>query len=309
MRQITQHSFGGPEVLEIEEVDPPVPLPTEVLVSVRAIGLNPVEGAIRAGYFPVLGQPPFVLGWDVSGVVTEVVPGVNRFQVGDEVYGMPLFPRAASTYAEVVAAPSRQLALKPRTVDYAHAAALPLVGLTAYQMLVDIADVQPGQRVLVHAAGGGLGHIAVQIAKDLGAYVIGTASAGKIDFVRSLGADEVIDYKEVDFTGAVRDVDMVLELVGGGYADRSLQVLRDDGLLITAVERTDAELAARTKAAGRRFAGVTVEPDGRTLEHLAELVDAGRLKIHVEHAIPFEDVARAHALLESGLKGKAVLTI
>lgn len=309
MRQITQHTFGGPEVLEIEEVDPPVPLPTEVLVSVRAIGLNPVEAAVRAGYFPVIGQPPFVLGWDLSGVVTEVVPGVNRFQVGDEVYGMPLFPRAASTYAEVVAAPSRQLARKPRTVDHAHAAALPLVGLTGYQMLVDIADVQPGQRVLVHAAGGGVGHIAVQIAKDLGAYVIGTASVGKIDFVRGLGADEVIDYKDVDFTGAVRDVDVVLELVGGGYADRSLQVLRDDGLLITAVERTDAELAARTRAAGRRFAGVTVEPDGRTLEHLAGLVDAGRLEIHVEHAIPFEEVVRAHALLESGLKGKAVLTL
>jgi len=309
MRQITQRTFGGPEVLEVEETDPPVPLPGEVLVSVRAIGLNPVEGAVRAGYFPVLGQPPFVLGWDVSGVVTEVVPGVNRFEVGDEVYGMPMFPRAAGTYAETVAAPSKQLARKPRSVDHAHAAALPLVGLTAYQMLVEVADVKPGQRVLVHAAGGGLGHVAVQIAKDLGAHVIGTASAGKIDFVRGLGVDEVIDYKAVDFTGAVRDVDVVLDLVGNGYGDRSVEVLRDDGLLITAVERGDAELAARVRAAGRRFAGITVEPDGRALEHLAELVDAGRLKIHVEHAIPFEEVVRAHALLGSGLTGKAVLTV
>lgn len=255
MRVVTQRAFGGPEVLELDEAPAPQPVPTEVVVAVRAAGINPVDAAIRSGGFPMFGAPPFVLGWDVSGVVTEVVPGVNRFAVGDEVYGMPLFPRPAGAYAEFVAAPSRQLARKPRTLDHVQAAALPLVGLTAYQSLVEIAGVQAGQRVLVHAAGGGVGHIAVQLAKGLGAYVIGTASSGKHGFVTDLGADEVIDYRNVDFTEVVRDVDVVLELVGGDYGSRSIDVLRPGGLLVTAVERTNAELAARTTAAGRRSPG------------------------------------------------------
>ena len=309
MRAIIQRTFGGPEVLEIAEVDLPQPVPTEVLVRVHAIGLNPVDGIIRAGIFPLLGQPPFILGWDISGVVERVVPGVTRFQPGDEVYGMPFFPRAASAYAEYVAAPSRQLARKPASIDHAHAAAIPLAGLTAWQMIVDIADVQPGQRVLIHGAGGGVGHLAVQIAKARGAYVIGTASAGKHDFVRGLGADELIDYRAVDFATAVRDVDAVFEVIGGGYAERSLQVLRPGGLLVTAVERSNAELEAKTKAAGRRFAGISVEPDHVGLAKLAELVDDGLLRPHVEYAMPMEDVAKAHALFDTGLKGKIVLTV
>jgi len=179
MRAIRQDVFGGPEVLQLVEVAPPDPLPTEVLVRVKAAGINPVEEFIRSGRFPLLGQPPFILGWDISGVVESVVPGVNRFAVGDEVFGMPLFPRAGNAYAELVAAPSRQLARKPAGLSHEEAAALPLVGLTAWQSLVDVAGVKPGNRVLVHAAGGGVGHLAVQIAKALGAYVIGTASAGK----------------------------------------------------------------------------------------------------------------------------------
>jgi NADPH:quinone reductase-like Zn-dependent oxidoreductase len=199
----------------------------------------------------LLGQPPFILGWDISGVVEEVVPGVNRFQVGDEVYGMPLFPRAASAYAEFVAAPSRQLARKPRTVDHAHAAALPLAGLTAWQSLVDVAEVKEGQRVLIHGAAGGVGHLAVQIAKGLGAYVLATSSAGKMDFVRRPGADEIIDYRAVDFAEAVRDVDVVIESIGGDYAERSLRTLRPGGLLVTLVERTNGALALLAKAAGQ----------------------------------------------------------
>jgi len=238
MKAVTQRIFGGPEVLEIQDLDRPKGLPTEVIVRVRAVGTNPVETYIRSGAFPVLGQPPFTLGWDISGVVDEVVPGVNRFKVGDEVYGMPLFPRQAAAYAEFVAAPSRQLALKPGPLDHVHAAALPLVGLTAYQSLIDVADVRAGQRVLIHGAGGGVGHVAVQIAAARGAYVIATASAAKHDFVRSLGADEVLDYQAVDFAQAVGDIDVVLETVGRGYAERSLRALRPGGLLVTIVERT-----------------------------------------------------------------------
>jgi NADPH:quinone reductase-like Zn-dependent oxidoreductase len=306
---ITQHAFGEPGVLEAEEVDRPRALPTEVLVRVKAVGVNPVDTIIRSGGFPLLGPPPFILGWDVSGIVEEVVPGTTRFTTGDEVYGMPFFPRAANAYAEYVAAPSRQLALKPQSLDHAHAAAMPMAGLTAWQSLVDVADVQPGQRVLIHGAAGGVGHVATQIAKHLGAYVIGTASAGKHDFVRSLGADELVDYQTVDFERAVGDVDVVLDSIGGAYADRSVRVLREGGLLVTLIERSNAELADNVRAQGRRFAGVSVEPDHVALERLAELVDAGHLEPHVELALPMRDAARAHEVLETThLKGKVVLT-
>ena len=308
MRAITQHSFGDPDVLQVVEIDPPQPLATEVLVRVRAIGLNRIEASIRRGSRPMLGQPPFVLGWDLSGVVEDVVPGVNRFQPGDEVYGMPLFPRPARTYAELVAAPSRQLARKPRSLDHVHAAALPLAGLTAWQSLVDVAQVRPGQRVLIHGAAGGVGHLAVQIAKGLGAQVIATATRAKADFVRALGADEVIDYEVEDFAAAARDIDVVLESIGGDYADRSLRTLRPGGLLVTIVERTNAQLAARVRASGRRFAGVIVEPDSSGLEKLAEWVDSGRLRVHVDAAFPMTAVAEAHRRLEGSVRGKLVLT-
>jgi NADPH:quinone reductase-like Zn-dependent oxidoreductase len=189
MRAIRQQAFGGPEVLELTEVKRPVPLPTEVLVRVRAAGVNPVEAVIRSGQFPLLGQPPFILGWDVSGVVEGIEPGVTRFQPGDAVYGLQLFPRPASAYAEYVAAPSRQLARKPARLSHAEAAALPLAGLTAWQALVDTARVAAGQRVLIHGAGGGVGHLAVQIVRARGAHVIGTASAAKHDLVASLGLE------------------------------------------------------------------------------------------------------------------------
>jgi NADPH:quinone reductase-like Zn-dependent oxidoreductase len=309
MRAITQHTFGGADVLTVTDLPRPVPLATEVLVRVHAVGVNPVEAFIRSGAFPLLGDPPFVLGWEVSGIVEEVVPGTERFKVGDEVYGMPFFPRQAAGYAEYVAAPSRTLARKPAGLDHVHAAALPLVGLTAWQGLVEYAGLAPGQRVLIHGAGGGLGHVAVQIAKARGAHVIGTASAGKHHFVRSLGADEVIDYRAVDFTDAVRDADVVFDVVGGDYGLRSLRSLRLGGTFVTAVDRLNAELAARTREAGLRFIGVAVEPDGAGLEALTDLVDAGRLRPHVEHVLPLAEAAKAHELVESGhAKGKIVLT-
>jgi NADPH:quinone reductase-like Zn-dependent oxidoreductase len=310
MRAVIQKAFGGPEVLELAEVPRPQPLATEVLVRVHAVSVNPVEPFVRSGAFPLLGRPPFILGWDISGTVEEVVPGTSRFQVGDEVYGLPMFPRAANGNAEFVAAPSRQLALKPKNLDHAHAAALPLVGLTAWQALVDIAHLGPGQRILIHGGGGGVGHVGVQIAKSLDAHVIATASAAKHEFVRGLGADEIIDYKSVDFTQAVRDVDVVLDVVGHGYAERSLLSLRPGGLLITAVERMSAELPKKAAAAGRRFAGVAVEPDYPALERLAALVEGGKLRPYVEQTLPLEQIAKAHELVERGTtQGKIVLTV
>ena len=310
MHAIRQQAFGGPEVLELTEVDRPVPLPTEVLVRVRAVGVNPVEAVIRSGRFPLLGEPPFILGWDVCGMVADVEPGVTRFRPGDEVYGMPFFPRPANAYAEYVAAPSRQLARKPASLSHAEAAALPLAGLTAWQALVDTAQVAAGQRVLIHGAGGGVGHLAVQIARARGAYVIGTASAAKHDLIASLGADELIDYRAADFAAHVDGVDVVLDTIGGEVARRSIGVLRRGGLLVTIVGRRDVDLAVCTEAAGRRFAGVSVEPDYPALEALADLAESGKLRMHLQATLSLAEAVKAHELLESGsVIGKIALTV
>lgn len=297
MQSITQSRFGGPEVLELVEVPRPTPLPTEVLVRVHATSVNPVDAFVRSGAFPVLGEPPFTLGWDVSGVVEDVVPGVSRFKVGDEVYGMPFFPRAGNTYAQYVAVPSRQLARKPNNLDHLHAAAVPLAGLTAWQSLVDIAQLTPGRRVLIHGAGGGVGHLAVQIAKALGAHVIGTASAAKHDFVRGLGADEVIDYRTVDFAEATGDIDVVLDTIGGDYAARSQSVLRPGGIHISLTGPTEPHF-------------LLVEPDHAGLLALTDLVEKGLLTVTIDTVFPLAEAAKAHALGESGrTTGKIVLAV
>ncbi|RDI52727.1 NADP-dependent oxidoreductase [Nocardia mexicana] len=308
MRVITQHTLGGPEVLTIAEVPPPRPLPTEVLVRVEAIGLNPLEPRLRAGEFPLLGRPPFILGWDISGVVETAQTW--RLRPGDEVFGMPLFPRAANAYAELVAAPALHLVRKPASLSHVEAAALPVVGLTAWQGLVDLGGVREGTRVLIHAGGGGVGHVAIQIAKSLGAHVITTVSASKREFVEELGADEVIDYTAVDFAEVVGDIDVALDTLGGDTAARSLDVLRPGGHLVTAVADEDTELIAKFDAAGKRFSGVAVDPDPAALQGLVDLVDHGKLRVHVQATFPFERIADAHRLIESGhLQGKVVLTV
>lgn len=308
MRVITQHEFGGPEVLTVVDAPPPQSLPTEVLVRVKAIGLNPLEARLREGEFPLLGQPPFVLGWDVSGVVEEALTW--RFRPGDEVFGMSLFPRPANAYAEVVSVPALHLVRKPAVLSHVEAAALPIVGLTAWQGLVDLGGVTEGDRVLIHGGGGGVGHVAIQIAKALGAYVIATASGSKREFVAGFGADEVIDYTAVDFAGAVRDVDVVLDTIGGDTVERSLGVLRPGGHLVTAVAESDTELIARFEAAGLRFSGIAVDPDPVALRGLVDLVERGRLRVHVQEAFPFERVADAHRALDDGhLQGKLVLEV
>ncbi|KUF18745.1 NADP-dependent oxidoreductase [Streptomyces silvensis] len=309
MRVITQQSLGGPDVLTVVDAPEPRPLPTEVLVRVRAIGLNPLEARLRAGEFPLLGEVPFVLGWDISGVVADA-PGTWRLRPGDEVFGMPLFPRAAGAYAEVVAAPALHLVRKPASLSHVEAAALPIVGLTAWQGLLDLAGVSEGDRVLVHGGGGGVGHVAIQIAKARGAHVIATASGGKRAFVEGFGADEVIDYTAVDFTEAVGDVDVVLDTIGGDTAERSLEVLRAGGHLVTAVAEDDPVLVARYEAAGMRFSGIAVDPDPVALRGLVALVEQGRLRVHVQKTFLFERVADAHRLLDGGhLRGKLVLTV
>ncbi|MEU4253039.1 NADP-dependent oxidoreductase [Amycolatopsis sp. NPDC026612] len=309
MRTITQHTFGGPEVLTIVDAPAPRPMPTEVLVRVRAIGLNPLEPRLRAGEFPLLGPPPFVLGWDISGVV-EAASQTWRFRPGDEVFGMPLFPRAANGYAEFVAAPALHLAPKPASLSHVEAAALPVAGLTAWQGLVHLGGVTAGDRVLIHGGGGGVGHIAIQIAKALGAHVLTTVSGSKREFAEGLGADEVIDYRTADFTEVAGDIDVVLDTIGGDTASRSLEVLRPGGHLVTAVAEEDTELIAEFEAAGRRFSGIAVDPDPVALRQLVELVEQGRLRVHVQETFPFDRIADAHRLIERGhLRGKIVLTV
>lgn len=307
MRAVVQNSFGGPEVLETVDIDRPKPLGGEVLIRVRASGVNPVDVAVRSGAYPLLGEPAFGVGWDISGVVEEAGPGA-RFKVGDEVFGMPFFPRAATGYAEYVAAPSRQVARKPASIDHVQAAAVPLAALTAWQGLVDAAQVKAGDRVLIHRAAGGVGHFAVQIAKARGAHVIALASEARHEFVRGLGADEVIDYRVTDFTDAVRDLDVVFDSSAEGA--RSLSVLRPGGTLVSIMEHWNAELAAEVEAAGRHFAGVSVEPDYASLEAIAALIDAGRIRPHVQKTFPLEEAGKAHELVGSGrVQGKIVLTV
>lgn len=307
MRAIIQNSVGGPEVLVIANQPDPTPKAGEVLVRVRAAGINPVDGAVRAGYFPLLGEPPFILGWDISGTVEALGAGVTGFQVGDEVFGMPRFPKQAAAYAELAAVPANEIAPKPNGIDHIHAAALPLAGLTAWQGLVRHGGLKQGQRVLIHAAAGGVGHLAVQIAKARGAYVIATASPEKLDFVRSLGADEVLDYTRGDFTGQVRDIDLVLETVGGDHAERSLKVLRPGGVLVSLLNVSDA---AKAQAGSRdiRVERMSVVPDREGLQELGRLIDAKKLTVHVAKSFPLDQAGAAHAFLATKPIGKVVLT-
>ena len=309
MHAILQQTLGGPEVLELVEVPRPSPIPTEVLVRTLTAGVNPVDWKVRARG-GLLGEPPFTVGWDVAGVVEEIGFGVTRFSVGDRVFGMPRFPSEAAAYAEYVTSPSRQLALIPDALDDVEAGAVPLAGLTAWQALVETANVQPGQRVLVLAAAGGVGHLAVQIAKARGAYVLGTARAEKHAFLADLGADEAIDYTSENVAERAHEVDVVLDLVGGETGLDAFPALRAGGVFVSIPSSTGlAEL--QELATGRaRVTGILVEPDRAGLEALAELVAAGALRPHVSQTFPLAEAGRAHELGETGrTQGKLVLTI
>ncbi|TPN45331.1 MULTISPECIES: NADP-dependent oxidoreductase [unclassified Mesorhizobium] len=308
MRAVIQNTVGGPDVLVIANQPDPSPQAGEVLVRVQAAGINPVDSAVRAGYYPLLGEPPFILGWDISGTVEALGDGVTAFKVGDEVFGMPRFPKQAAAYAELVTVPADEIALKPKRANHIQAGALPLAGLTAWQGLVRHGGLKSGQRVLVHAGAGGVGHLAVQIAKARGAYVIATASPNKLDFVRKLGADEVIDYTKRDFTSQISDIDLVLEPVGGDHADRSLKVIKRGGVLVSLLNVNDA---TRADAGARdiRVERMSVVPDREGLVELGRLIDANKLAIHVAKSFPLEEAGAAHAFLATKPIGKVVLTV
>ncbi|MEJ1201220.1 MULTISPECIES: NADP-dependent oxidoreductase [unclassified Streptomyces] len=309
MRAISQDVLGGPEVLKEVRPERPEPRPNEVLVRVRAAGVNPTDWKHRAnGGF--LGEPPFVLGWDVSGVVEAVGIGVAAFRPGDEVFGMLSYPFGHGSHAEYVTAPARAFTHKPAGIDHVQAGALPLVSLTAWQALVERADVQPGQRVLIHAAAGGVGHVAVQIAKALGAHVIGTASAGKHEFLRSLGADETVDYRETDFAEAVKDVDVVLDTIGGETSLRSLRVLRPGGVVVSILPVGSDEFYEEAERLGVRAVRMLVDADRADMRQIAALVESGKLRATIARTFPLAEAAEAHALGETGrTTGKLVLVV
>jgi NADPH:quinone reductase-like Zn-dependent oxidoreductase len=307
MRAVSQDRLGPPRVLHTVTTPRPEPGGTEVLVRVLAAGVNPVDWKTRAGG-GLLGPPPFILGWDVAGVVEALGQGVTRFAVGDRVFGMPWFPRQAGAYAEYLTCPSRQLAATPGALDDAQAAGLPLAGLIAWQSLIDTAAIKAGDRVVIQAAAGGVGNLAVQIAKHAGAHVIGTAGPGDQAFLAELGVDEPIDYTRTNVAGEVTDVDVVLDLVGGAVGVASVPLLRDGGLLITVPSAADLE-PLRAAAAGRvGVTGILVEPDRTSMDAIAALASVGKLRQRIARTLPLDQAAYAHELGESGrASGKMIL--
>jgi NADPH:quinone reductase-like Zn-dependent oxidoreductase len=308
MKAVRIHQYGGPEVLKYEEAARPNLLPDDVLIRVHGAGVNPVDWKVREGYLKerVHHSLPLILGWDVSGVVEATGSAVSRFKAGDELYSRPDLARDGA-YAEYIAVREAEAALKPKSIDHIHAAAIPLAGLTAWQSLFDAAKLSSGERVLIHAAAGGVGTFAVQLAKWKGAYVIGTASARNRDFVRELGVDEVIDYQTTKFENAVRDVGVVLDTIGGDTQQRSWKVLKPGGILVSIISPPSEDMA---KAHGVRQAYVFIEPNAFELTEIAKLVDSGKLRSVVETILPLSAARRGQEISKSGhARGKIVLRV
>lgn len=304
MRAVLLREFGGPEVLAVERVPVPRPILTEVQVRVEVAGVNPVDFKTRMGrgMARVLGEPPICVGWDVAGVVTEIAPGVTRFAVGDEVFGMPWFPRQAGAYAEYVTAPSRHFAPKPHALSTEEAGALPLAALTAWQVVVDTVRVREGDDVLVHGAAGGVGHLAVQIARARGARVFATARSEQAEWLQRLGAERVIDYREEDFAAELSELDAVIDCHGSN-GEASLEVLRPAGILVAVPSGASPDLLAEAERRGLRATGFLVEPDPVGLAGITALVEDGRLEVHVDRVFELERAADAHRLAESSHGG------
>jgi NADPH:quinone reductase-like Zn-dependent oxidoreductase len=308
MKAVRIHEFGGPDVLELEDAPMPQPAKDEVLVKVYATSVNPVDWKIREGArrekFPV--NLPLTLGWDVSGIIEKVGDNVHRFKPGDEVYGRP-DPTKNGAYAEYIVVKANQLGLKPKSIDHINAAAVPLAGLTAWQGLFDHGHLQKGQKVLIHAASGGVGTFAVQFAKWKGAYVIGTASAANLSFVKQIGADEAIDYQNDNFDDILSDIDLVFDTIGGETQKRSLKVLKEGGRLITTLK---PEFQAEAKEKHIYLEGYTAQSYPDQLEQIAGLIDEGIVQPVVSMVFSLDDVRKAQQISEQGhVRGKIVIKV
>jgi NADPH:quinone reductase-like Zn-dependent oxidoreductase len=309
MKAIRFHHYGGPDLLVLDDVPAPNLCAGEVLVRIQAAGVNPADYKFRAGWFKdfVNLTLPFIPGADFSGTVERVGPGVQGFKPGDEVFGMRDV-QAGGSYAQYIAVRSDAIALKPRRLSHTQAAGVPLAALTAWSALFDHAELKRGQRVLIHAASGGVGVFAVQLAKLAGTEVIATTSTDNVELVRSLGADQVIDYRIADFASTVKDIDIVLDTLGGETQVKSMEVLRTDGLIVTLQPPgIEAMLAKQMKV---RTALVEVAANGKRIAKLASLLDDGVLTPIIDQVLPLAQAGQAHVRSESGrARGKIVLTV
>lgn len=308
MKAIRIHNYGGPEVLKYEEAPRPEPHAGEVLIRVHATSVNPIDWKVRAGYMKDF-QPhsfPLILGWDVSGVIKEVGPNVSRFKKSDEVYSLPDHTRNGA-YAECIVVRESEVALKPNALHHVRAAAVPLATLTAWQALFDTAELQRGQRVLIHGGAGGVGHFAVQLAKWKGAYVIATSSAKNHELLYKLGADEVIDYSTQRFENVARNINVVLDTIGGDTQERSWQVLEKGGILVSLVQPPSEN---KGKEHGVRGIRLGARLNGQELAEIAKIIDAGKLAPVIDRILPLSEARRAHELSQSGhAHGKIVLRV
>ena len=309
MKAIRIHNYGGPEVLQYEDAPRPKPQAGEVVVRVHAAGVNPIDWKVREGHMKDFWPHKFPLtpGWDLSGLVEEVGPATaRRFKKGDEVYSVPDASRDGA-YAEYIVVRESELALKPKSLHHVRAAAVPLAAVTAWQALFDAGQLKRGQRVLIHGGSGGVGHVAVQLAKWKGAHVLATASTKNQELLRELGVDEPIDYTKQKFEDVARDVDLVLDLIGGETQERSWSVLKKGGVLLSLVQPPSVEKA---KALGVRAAFVAGHPSGAQLAEIAKIIDAGQLAPVIDRILPLSEARRAHELSKSGhTHGKIVLRI
>ncbi len=308
MKVVRYHAYGGPEVLRYEDAEAPAVGAGEILVRVRSAGVSPFDVKVRKGLFKdFYGALPHVLGWDLSGDVAAVGPDVSSVKKGDAVFGYVDGHRMGGAYAEYAVLKKEEAARKPAHVGYHEAAAVAMNGLTAWQALFDAAHLAKGQTVLIHAAAGGIGHLAVQLAKWKGSRVIGTASAKNRKFVLSLGADECIDYTATPFESAVQDVDLVLDTIGGDTLRRSYSVVKKSGVIVTVVDFEGIKEAAQH---GVRGLTVFVKPNIKQLSEIGHLMEQGKLKVHIEKVFPLQEASKAHVSLETGHgRGKIVLLI
>jgi len=308
MKAVRIHEFGDASVLRLEDIERPTPHQDEVLVRVVASAINPIEWKIRSGAMAkAIGRDlPVTLGWDCAGIVEGVGAEVAGFKAGDAVYSYPAFGEGG-THAEFVAIKAAQVALKPKTISFVDAAALPMAGGAAWQCIVAVGDVQPGQRVLILGASGGVGTIAIQLAKTRGAYVIATAASDNLALVSALGADEVLDYRATAFETVAKDIDLLVDLIGGDTQERSWQVLNPGGLLVATATPPSQE---RAQAAGVRAAFVFTPPRGDVLAELGALVDVMKIRPVIGLELGLAEARRAHELGErGGVTGKIVLHV
>jgi NADPH:quinone reductase-like Zn-dependent oxidoreductase len=307
IRKVRIHRFGGPEVLQIDEVEPSSPDALQVLVGVKSASVNPVDFKIRNGQYPAVKEDrlPYTLGRDVSGVIEKCGAQATLFNIGDEVLGMVGI--VGGGYAEKAVLDQQALARKPTMIDHARAAAIPLAGATAWQGLFRYGQLKSGQSVLIHGGSGGVGHFAIQFAKARGARVLTTVSTDNVAFARGLGADVVIDYKTERFEDQAQDLDMVFDLIGGETRERSWRLLKRGGVLVSTLTEPSQETALQHGVRALRY---TVEADGGELGEIVGLVASGKVHPHVQKIFPLEEAAEAMAVVErGGSVGKIVLSV